>query len=106
MKHGATRGFTLIEMTIVTAVALAGLAITIAAIQVASRAVTTTVNAELTGSNGDSTSVEDVPALLYVATVQHDGDVVLLVGAHPTEIGPAEIDQSEQLLSMMGAVEH
>ncbi len=47
MKHGATRGFTLIEMTIVTAVALAGLAITIAAIQVASRAVTTTVNAEL-----------------------------------------------------------
>ena len=46
MKHDATRGFTLIEMTIVTAVALAGLAITIAAIQVASRAVTTTVNAE------------------------------------------------------------
>ena len=66
----------------------------------------TTVNAELTGSNGDSTSVEDVPALLFVETVEHDGDVVLLVGAHPTEIGPAEIDQSEQLLSMMGAVEH
>lgn len=66
----------------------------------------TTVSAELSGPDGQSGSVEDVPALLYVVTVQHDGDVVALIGVHPTEIGPAEIDQSEQLLSMMGAVEH
>lgn len=47
MRRSATRGFTLIEMTIVTAVALAGLTLTIAAIQVASRAVAITANAEL-----------------------------------------------------------
>lgn len=47
MRQGAKQGFTLIEMTIVTAVALAGLTLTIAAIQVASRAAAITANAEL-----------------------------------------------------------
>jgi hypothetical protein len=67
----------------------------------------TTVSADVEGSNGQSGSVEDIPVLLYLTTVQHqaDGadsdDVIALVGIHPVEI-----DQSEQLFSMMEAVEH
>lgn len=67
----------------------------------------TTVSAEVEGSNGQSGSVEDVPVLLYLATVPHQAadadseDVIALVGLHPVEV-----DQSEQLLAMMEAVEH
>ncbi|WP_434522513.1 DUF6517 family protein [Halorubrum sp. AS12] len=61
----------------------------------------TTVDADVAGSNGQNGSVEDVPVLVYIATVQHGGDVIVLVGIHPEEI-----DQSDQLLSMMGSVEH
>ena len=61
----------------------------------------TTVSADVSGADGQSGSVEDVPVLLYIATVQHNEDVIALVGVHPV---PA--DQSEQLLSMMEAVEH
>ena len=61
----------------------------------------TTVSAEVNGSNGQSGSVDDVPVLLYIATVQHNDDVIAMVGIHPVEI-----DQSEQLLSMMESVEH
>ncbi|GAA0719217.1 hypothetical protein J2744_002119 [Halorubrum trapanicum] len=61
----------------------------------------TTVDADVAGSNGQSGSVEDVPVLVYIATVQHGDDVIVLVGIHPEAI-----DQSDQLLSMMGSVEH
>ena len=61
----------------------------------------TTVSADVSGADGQSGSVEDVPVLLYIATVQHNEDVIALVGVHPVPV-----DQSEQLLSMMEAVEH
>ena len=67
----------------------------------------TTVSADVEGPDNSSGSVEDIPVLLYLATVPHqaDGadseDVIALVGVHPVQI-----DQSEQLLSMMEAVEH
>ncbi|TKX68746.1 DUF6517 family protein [Halorubrum sp. SP9] len=67
----------------------------------------TTVSADVNGPNNQSGSVEDVPVLLYIATVQHQADdadsedVIALVGLHPVGV-----DQSEQLLSMMEAVEH
>lgn len=61
----------------------------------------TTVSAEISGEGGQSGSVEDVPVLLYIATVQHNEDVIALVGVHPVAV-----DQSDQLLSMMEAVEH
>jgi len=61
----------------------------------------TTVSAEVSGDSGQSGSVEDIPVLVYIGTVQHDDDVIALVGVHPVEI-----DQSDQLLSMMEAVEH
>lgn len=61
----------------------------------------TTVDADVAGSNGQNGSVEDVPVLVYITTVQHGDDVIVLVGVHPEEI-----DQSDQLLSMMGSVEH
>lgn len=61
----------------------------------------TTVDADVEGPNGQEGSVEDVPVLVYIATVRHDGDVVMLVGIHPEDL-----DQSDQLLSMMGSVEH
>jgi hypothetical protein len=61
----------------------------------------TTISAEVGGAGDSSESVEDVPVLLYLATVQHDDDVVALVGVHPVQL-----DQSDQLLSMMEAVEH
>jgi hypothetical protein len=60
----------------------------------------TTVSAEVE-QNGQSGSVEDVPVLVYIATIPHDGDVIALLGVHPVEI-----DQSEQIFSMMEAVEH
>ena len=67
----------------------------------------TTVSADVEGSNGQSGSVEDIPVLLYLATVQHQAadadseDVIALVGLHPVGV-----EQSEQLLAMMEAVEH
>lgn len=61
----------------------------------------TTVSAEVETSEGQSGSVEDIPVLLYIATVQHNDDVVALLGVHPQGI-----EQSGQLLSMMEAVEH
>ncbi|QKG91710.1 hypothetical protein EXE44_13980 [Halorubrum sp. SS7] len=67
----------------------------------------TTVSADVEGSNGQSGSVEDIPVLLYLTTIQHQAadadseDVIALVGLHPVEV-----EQSEQLLAMMEAVEH
>ena len=61
----------------------------------------TTVSADLGGADNGTESVEDIPVLLYLATVQHDDDVIALVGVHPVQI-----DQADQLLSMMEAVEH
>ncbi|ELZ60604.1 MULTISPECIES: DUF6517 family protein [Halorubrum] len=61
----------------------------------------TTVSADVSDANGQSGSVDDIPVLVYIGTVQHDDDVIAMIGVHPQEI-----DQSEQLLSMMGAVEH
>jgi hypothetical protein len=67
----------------------------------------TTVSADVEGSNGQSGSVEDIPVLIYLTTVQHQAadadseDVIALVGLHPVGV-----EQSEQLLAMMEAVEH
>ncbi|ELZ38905.1 DUF6517 family protein [Halorubrum tebenquichense] len=61
----------------------------------------TTVSADVSDANGQSGSVDDIPVLVYIGTVQHDDDVIAMIGVHPQAI-----DQSEQLLSMMGSVEH
>ncbi|QAU12563.1 hypothetical protein EKH57_07405 [Halorubrum sp. BOL3-1] len=61
----------------------------------------TTVSADVDDANGQSGSVEDIPVLVYIATVEDDDDVVVMTGVHPEKI-----DQSDQLLSMMGSVEH
>jgi nicotinamide mononucleotide (NMN) deamidase PncC len=61
----------------------------------------TTISAEVSGSNGQSGEVDDIPVLVYIATVQHEEDVIAALGVHPVEI-----DQSEQLFSMMEAIEH
>lgn len=61
----------------------------------------TTVDAEVDAGEGQSGSVEDVPVYLYVGTVQHNDDVIALVGVHPTAV-----DASESLLSLMEQVEH
>jgi hypothetical protein len=67
----------------------------------------TTISADVEGAGNSSGSVEDVPVLLYIATVQHtaDGadseDVIAMVGVHPEQVS-----QRDQLLSMMEAVEH
>lgn len=61
----------------------------------------TTIDAQISTGDSQSGSVEDVPVLLYVATVQHEEDVIALVGAHP-----APIDASESILSLMEQTEH
>ncbi|TKX82437.1 DUF6517 family protein [Halorubrum sp. SD626R] len=63
----------------------------------------TTVDAETGAGAGDGQSggVEDVPVFVYVATVRHEGDVVALVGVHPTAV-----DAGGDLLSLMVQVEH
>ncbi|ELZ48552.1 hypothetical protein C463_00765 [Halorubrum californiense DSM 19288] len=67
----------------------------------------TTISADVEGTGNSSGSVEDVPVLLYIATVQHTADsadsedVIAMVGLHPEQVG-----QRDQLLSMMEAVEH
>lgn len=43
----------------------------------------------------------DVPVLVHFATVEHDGDVVVLAGVHPRPV-----DERETILSLMEAVEH
>lgn len=60
-----------------------------------------TVDAEIDLNENQSTSLEDVPMFLYVATVEHDEDVVALVGVHPTAV-----DAREAVLSIMEEVEH
>ena len=61
----------------------------------------TTVDADFETGDEQNESVEDVPVLLYVGTVQHEDDVVALVGVHPLGV-----DASETLLSLMEQVEH
>ena len=61
----------------------------------------TMISADVEGGGNSGESVEDVPVVLYLATVEHDDDVIALVGVHPVKV-----DQSDQLLSMMEAVEH
>lgn len=67
----------------------------------------TTISADVEGTGNSSDSVEDVPVLLYIATVEHtaDGadskDVIAVAGVHPEQAS-----QRDQLLSMMEAVEH
>ncbi|ELZ47822.1 hypothetical protein C464_07870 [Halorubrum coriense DSM 10284] len=67
----------------------------------------TTISAEVEGAGNSTGSVEDIPVLLYIATVQHTAadadseDVIAVAGIHPEQV-----DQSDQLLSMMEAVEH
>jgi hypothetical protein len=61
----------------------------------------TTVDAQVSAGDNQSGNVEDVPVFLYVATVQHEEDVVALVGVHPTAV-----DARESVLSLMEQVEH
>ncbi|WP_123621289.1 DUF6517 family protein [Halorubrum sp. CSM-61] len=61
----------------------------------------TTVDAEVDAGDGQNGEVEDVPVYLYVGTVQHEEDVIALVGVHPTAV-----DASEPLFSLMEQVEH
>jgi hypothetical protein len=61
----------------------------------------TTISAEVNAGNDQSGTVEDVPVLLYVATVRHEGDVVALVGVHPTAV-----DAGDSVLSLMEQTEH
>ncbi|GAB3410869.1 hypothetical protein GCM10027435_01890 [Haloparvum alkalitolerans] len=44
---------------------------------------------------------EDVPLRIHLATVAHEGDVVVLVGLHP-----AAVDEKATLLDLMETVEH
>jgi len=61
----------------------------------------TTVDAEVDAGGNQSGSVEDVPVFLYIATVQHDDDVVALIGVHPTAV-----DARDSVLSLMEQVDH
>jgi len=61
----------------------------------------TTVDAQVSAADNQSGSVEDVPVLLYVATVQHEEDVIALVGVHPTAV-----DAGDAVLSLMERTEH
>lgn len=61
----------------------------------------TTIDAEVETGDGQSGQVEGVPVYLYVGTVQHDEDVIALVGVHPTQV-----DAAESVLSLMEQVEH
>ncbi len=61
----------------------------------------TTINAQVNTGDGQSESAEDVPVLLYVGTVRHRDDVVVLVGVHPVAV-----DAGDSLLSLMEEVEH
>ena len=61
----------------------------------------TTVDAGVERGDGDSDEIEDVPIYLYVATIQHRDDVVVLVGVHPVSV-----DARDPLLSLMEQVEH
>ncbi|WP_280585496.1 DUF6517 family protein [Halorubrum sp. Boch-26] len=60
----------------------------------------TTIDAEVDAGDNQST-VEDVPVLLYVATVQHEEDVIALVGVHPIAV-----DAGDSVLSLMEHAEH
>ncbi len=44
---------------------------------------------------------EDVPLRVHLATVAHEGDVVVLVGVHP-----AAVDEKATLLDLMESVDH
>ncbi|MFW6316923.1 MAG: DUF6517 family protein [Halorubrum sp.] len=61
----------------------------------------TTIDAEVDAGDGEADSVEDVPVFLYVATVQHEDDVIALIGVHPTAV-----DARDSVLSLMEQVEH
>jgi hypothetical protein len=61
----------------------------------------TTIDVDVEAGSGQSGSAENVPVFLYVATVQHDDDVVALIGVHPTAV-----DVRDSVLSLMEQVEH
>jgi len=61
----------------------------------------TTVDAEVGDDVEGGGEVEDVPVLLYLATVQHRDDVIAAVGVHPVEV-----DARDDLLSLMEQIEH
>lgn len=61
----------------------------------------TTVDAEVDAGDGQSGEAEDVPVYLYVGTVQHEDDVIAVVGVHPTAV-----EAGDSLLSLMEQVEH
>lgn len=53
------------------------------------------------GGGSDGSSTEDVPVQLHLATVQHEEDVIVLVGVHPVPV-----DERETVLSLMENTEH
>ncbi|MFO8115878.1 MAG: DUF6517 family protein [Halorubrum sp.] len=61
----------------------------------------TTIDAEAGAGDDQNGSVEDVPVFLYLATVQHEDDVIALIGIHPTAV-----DARDSVLSLMEQVEH
>lgn len=61
----------------------------------------TTINAQVDTGGGQTETAEDVPVLLYVGTVRHREDVIVLVGVHPVAV-----DAGDSLLSLMEEVEH
>ena len=61
----------------------------------------TTVDAEVGDEAGGGGDVEDVPVLLYLATVQHRDDVIALIGVHPVGV-----EARDDLLSLMEQAEH
>lgn len=61
----------------------------------------TTIDAEVEGAGNGPDEAEEVPVRLYVGTVQHRDDVIVLVGVHPVGV-----DAGDQLLSLMEQVEH
>ncbi|GAB7010495.1 DUF6517 family protein [Halorubrum trueperi] len=61
----------------------------------------TTVDADIDAEGAQGGEAQDVPVLLYVGTVQHNEDVIALVGVHPTAV-----DAADSVLSLMEHVEH
>jgi hypothetical protein len=69
-----------------------------------SEATVTTFATEIRFENAGDAPIDaegNVPALVHVATVQHDGDVLVLAGIHPRAV-----EEGETQGALMEAVEH
>lgn len=61
-------------------------------------------------ATGVTSSGTEVEAVFLVTKVTHGGDVVVLAGAYPVEVGSGEsavaVDESDAILTLMGSVSH